>query len=78
MAVQGGVAVEPRAIPVLDFDDVDSLYEHAARQIDPTDFQSRCGASCNWAQNYSTDAYVDGLHHPASLLREVAGFLRRS
>jgi len=75
---KAAVAVSPEHINVLDFEDVDALYAHAAERIDPTRFQERCGASCNWAQNYSTDAYVDGLRHPRRMLSDVAEFLRAS
>ena len=37
----------------------------------------QCGANCNWAQNYTTDAYHHGLEHPLSLVGEVASFLKR-
>lgn len=77
---KASVNVEPARVNVLDFDDVDALWAHATRLIDPTRFHGpapdQCGASCNWAQNYSTDAYAHGLRHPASLLREVAELLR--
>jgi len=75
---KAAVAIDPEHIDVLDFDNVDDLYAHAAARIDPTRFQERCGASCNWAQNYSTDAYVDGMRHPRRMLAEVAEFLRKS
>jgi MoaA/NifB/PqqE/SkfB family radical SAM enzyme len=77
---KASVNVDPVAIDVLAFDDVDSLYDHAVAAIDPTGFQGdgpdQCGASCNWAQNYSTDAYAHGLRHPLSLVRDVGSFLR--
>lgn len=73
---KAAVAVEPAAIDVLAFDDVDSLYDHARAVIDPTGFAQRCGARCNWAQNYSTDAYAHGLQHPWSVARDVAELLR--
>ena len=38
---------------------------------------NQCGAECNWAQNYTTDAYAHGLEHPASLLRDVIEFVSR-
>lgn len=79
---KASVNVKPEYIDVLQFDDVDSLYDHASRRIDPTRFHgpacNQCGANCNWAQNYSTDAYAHGLRHPASLLGEVRDFLRPS
>lgn len=72
--------VEPVAVPVLDFDHVDQLYEHARRIVEPSRFhgqaRNQCGGQCNWAQNYSTDAYAHGLRHPWSLAREVLGLLR--
>ena len=74
------VNVKPERVNVLDFDNVDELYAHASRLVDPTRFhgpaKNQCGANCNWAQNYTTDAYVDGLLHPTHLLREVRDFLR--
>ncbi len=72
---KASVKVDPARINVLDYDDVDSLYADAAAAIDPTNFQDRCGAQCNWAQNYSTDAYAHGLKHPLSLVGDVRGFL---
>jgi MoaA/NifB/PqqE/SkfB family radical SAM enzyme len=77
---KASVNVEPRRIDVLRFENLDALYRFAAEQIDPTSFHGpgpqQCGASCNWAQNYSTDAYVYGLEHPWSLVRDIAGFVR--
>jgi MoaA/NifB/PqqE/SkfB family radical SAM enzyme len=76
---KASVHVEPERIDVLAFEDVDALYEAASRRVDPTRFhgpaRNQCGASCNWAQNYTTDAYAHGLRHPLSLLAEVGGFL---
>ena len=64
---------------MLDFDNVDELYESASKLIEPTGFHgdacNQCGANCNWAQNYSTDAH--GLEHPLSLVGEVSNFLSR-
>ena len=61
--------------------EIDAMYEAGRQLIDPTGFPGpgpeQCGASCNWAQNYSTDAYVHGLRHPARLLGDVVGFLDR-
>lgn len=77
---KASVNVEPERIDVLQFPDVESLYRYAAGQIDPTGFHGpgprQCGANCNWAQNYSTDAYVYGLQHPLSLFRDIGEFLR--
>ena len=77
---KASVNVEPVKINVLDFADVDALYEHAVTRIDPTRFHgpacNQCGANCNWAQNYSVDAYAHGLRHPLSLVREVVDFVR--
>ena len=70
------VDVDPIHVDVLNYPNVDALYEDASRMISPTQFQRRCGASCNWAQNYTTDAYVHGLRHPTSLAGEVVEFLR--
>lgn len=75
---KASVAVEPARVPVLDFDHVDTLWAECTSRIDPTRFSERCGGSCNWAQNYSTDAYAHGLLHPLSLLSEVSGFLGRA
>jgi MoaA/NifB/PqqE/SkfB family radical SAM enzyme len=77
---KASVNVEPERIQVLDFEDVESLYAHAAARIDPTGFHGpapdQCGANCNWAQNYTTDAYAHGLAHPLSLVGEIAEFIR--
>lgn len=73
--------VEPAYLRVLDYDDLDDLYRAGRRRIDPTGFHGlgpdQCGANCNWAQNYTTDLYVHGLEHPASLVRDVIAFTRR-
>ena len=76
---KSSVNVEPRRLRVLDFEDVESLYQHAASQLDPTGFHgpgaNQCGANCNWAQNYSTDTYAYGLQHPLSLVHDITEFL---
>jgi MoaA/NifB/PqqE/SkfB family radical SAM enzyme len=76
---KASVNVPPEWIDVLGFEDVASLWAHATARRDPTGFQgpgpAQCGASCNWAQNYTTDAYVHGLLHPGSLVAEVRRFL---
>lgn len=73
--------VAPEHVEVLRFDSVDSLYEHACSLVDPTRFhgsaKNQCGGSCNWAQNYSTDAYLHGLERPWALLRDIRQFLER-
>jgi len=60
---------------------VDALYAAACREIEPTRFhgpaRNQCGAECNWAQNYTTDAYAYGLGRPLSLARDVVEFVRR-
>lgn len=71
-------AVEPLRVRVLDYADVDALWADCTRKLDPTGFAARCGSHCNWAQNYSTDAYAYGLEHPWSLAAEVRDFLRVS
>jgi hypothetical protein len=77
---KASVHVPPERVDVLQFDDVDALYAHATRRVDPTRFhgpaRNQCGAECCWAQNYTTDAYAHGLRRPLSLLGEVADFLR--
>ena len=77
---KASVNVEPERLNVLQFHDVESLYRYAVGRIDPTRFHGpgprQCGANCNWAQNYSTDAYVYGLEHPLSLARDIGEFLR--
>lgn len=73
---KAAVAEEPMQVDVLDFDHVDELWAHCTSKVDPRGFSSRCGATCNWAQNYSTDAYAHGLLHPLSLLTEVREFLQ--
>jgi len=79
---KASVHVEPERIDVLRFQSVEELYRHAVGRIDPTCFHgpadNQCGASCNWAQNYTTDAYAHGLTHPTTLLGEVWGLLRRA
>ncbi len=79
---KAAVNVKPDYVNVLDFENVDDLYEHATRVISPTGFhgpaKNQCGANCNWAQNYTTDAYAYGVQHPVSLVREAAEFVRRS
>jgi MoaA/NifB/PqqE/SkfB family radical SAM enzyme len=76
---KSSVNVEPATVRVLDFDHVDALYAHASRLVEPTRFhgpaKNQCGANCNWAQNYTTDAYHHGLEHPAALARDVIDFL---
>lgn len=73
--------VAPERINVLDFPDVDSLYRYACSKIEPSRFHgpaaNQCGANCNWAQNYTTDAYAHGLRHPESLIRDVVAFASR-
>jgi MoaA/NifB/PqqE/SkfB family radical SAM enzyme len=79
---KASVNVEPVRINVLDFEDVDAMYAHASRLVNPTGFQghgeNQCGADCGWAQNYSTDAYVHGLDHPLALLGDLREFLQRT
>jgi MoaA/NifB/PqqE/SkfB family radical SAM enzyme len=79
---KASVNVEPERINVLDFGDVDALYAHASRLVNPTGFhghgEKQCGADCGWAQNYSTDAYVHGLEHPLAMLGELREFLQRT
>jgi MoaA/NifB/PqqE/SkfB family radical SAM enzyme len=76
---KASVNVSPERVRVLDFENVESLYAHASGLVNPTRFhgpaKNQCGASCNWAQNYTTDAYAHGLRHPMSLVREVVQFL---
>ena len=75
---KASVNVAPERVSVLDFDHVDALYDYARARMSPDGFHGpgpgQCGADCNWAQNYTTDAYAHGLAHPMSLLREVAEF----
>jgi MoaA/NifB/PqqE/SkfB family radical SAM enzyme len=77
---KASVNVAPARIDVLQFEDVESLYGYAVKQIDPAGFhgpgERQCGGNCNWAQNYATDAYVYGLQHPLSLVGEIAEFLQ--
>lgn len=74
------VNVPPARIDVLAYPDIDALYEAARQQIDPARFHgdgpTQCGAHCNWAQNYTTDAYADGIRHPSHLLSEIVEFVR--
>jgi MoaA/NifB/PqqE/SkfB family radical SAM enzyme len=78
---KASVNVEPVPVDVLAHRSVDMLWAEARALRDPKGFHGpgpeQCGASCNWAQNYTTDAYHHGLAHPASLLREVVELLRR-
>jgi len=73
---KGTVDVEPVRINALDFPDLEALFAHAGGLVDPNGFQDRCGAHCNWSQNYTTDAYAHGLENPGSIFREVLNFLR--
>lgn len=73
---KASVAVEPKRIRILDFEDVDTLYAHGVSLMDPTDFQTRCGAQCNWSQHYTTDTYAYYLRKPGVIVSEVRGFLR--
>ena len=79
---KASVNVPPQQLRVLDHPDVASIWAEGRRRVDPTGFcgsgAGQCGARCNWAQNYSTDAYAHGLAHPTSLLRDVVSFLRPS
>jgi MoaA/NifB/PqqE/SkfB family radical SAM enzyme len=76
---KASVHVEPERVDVLAYQDLDALYAAAVERVEPTGFcgpgPNQCGARCNWAQNYTTDAYLHGLRHPRSLLAEVTGFL---
>jgi hypothetical protein len=76
---KASVNVPPARLAVLDHPHVDALWEAGRRMVDPTGFcgsrADQCGAACNWAQNYSTDAYLHGLRHPTSLVRDVLGFV---
>ena len=72
---KASVDVEPIALDVRAYDHLDALWAEASEQIDPCGFSERCGGRCNWAQNYTTDAYAHGLTHPLDLLGELRGFL---
>jgi MoaA/NifB/PqqE/SkfB family radical SAM enzyme len=73
---KGAVSERPVEIDVLEFPNVEAIYRHGAAQIDPKGFRFRCGARCNWSQNYTTDAYAHGLAHPWSIVREIVDFLK--
>lgn len=73
---KSSIDVEPVLINTLDFENVELIYRHASNLINPTNFQQRCGAKCNWSQNYTTDAYVYGLRKPFSIAREIFNFLK--
>ncbi len=75
---KASVAIAPEKLRVLDFEHVDDLWAHGRARVDPARFQERCGARCNWAQNYSTDAYAHGLARPWSVVAEATEFLSRS
>ena len=70
--------VPPEYINVLDFEHVDDLYDYACTRISPHGFHgpasNQCGGDCNWAQNYATDSYANGLANPASFLQEIREF----
>ena len=74
------VNVKPEYVDVLGHDGVDGLYAAASKLVNPNGFhgpaKNQCGSDCNWAQNYSTDAYAHGLLHPTALLGDIAEFLR--
>ncbi len=77
---KAAVNTGPERINVLDFEHIDAIWRRGCSLIDPTRFHGpgpeQCGGDCNWAQNYTTDAYAHGLRHPTSLLGEVVDFLR--
>lgn len=77
---KAAVNVAPERVDVLAFEDVDALYAHARTLVEPTRFhgpaKNQCGADCNWAQNYTTDAYAHGLRQPWSLAGEVLELVR--
>ena len=77
---KAAVHVPPVRIDVLAFDDVASLYAHARSLVEPTRFhgpaKNQCGAECNWAQNYTTDAYAHGLRSPWTLVSEIRDLVR--
>lgn len=79
---KASVNVKPEYIDVLQYEHVDALWAAATAKVNPTRFHgpacNQCGANCNWAQNYSTDAYAHGLRHPTALIGEVRDFLRAS
>jgi MoaA/NifB/PqqE/SkfB family radical SAM enzyme len=75
---KASVDVGPIMVNVLDFRNVDEMYNSASTIINPTRFQSICGARCNWSQHYSTDSYVYGLTNPGSLFHEILSFLQAS
>ncbi len=70
--------IAPTWLDVLQFKDVETLYDHARQLVDPAGFQQRCGAACGWAQNYTTDEYAHGLASPFGLVSAVSGFLSRT
>jgi MoaA/NifB/PqqE/SkfB family radical SAM enzyme len=72
---KASVNVKPVMINVFDFENVDEMYKYASKMIDPTNFQSKCGAKCNWSQHYSTDSYVYGLKNTRYLFQELRSFL---
>jgi molybdenum cofactor biosynthesis enzyme MoaA len=78
---KASVNVEPVRLDVLAYPDVESIWAEGRRRVEPTRFhgpaKNQCGADCNWAQNYSTDAYAHGLTHPLSLLGELAELWQR-
>jgi len=73
---KASMAIEPLMIRALDFENLDAIYEHASNLLDPTDFQLKCGARCNWSQHYTTDAYAHFLTNPWTIFSEIRDFLR--
>jgi len=77
---KASVNVTPERVDVLAFDDLDALYAHARSLVEPTRFhgpaKNQCGAECNWAQNYTTDAYAHGLRKPWTLVSEIVDVVR--
>jgi MoaA/NifB/PqqE/SkfB family radical SAM enzyme len=77
---KASVNVKPEYVNVLAHENVESLYSAAGKLVNPNGFhgpaKNQCGANCNWAQNYSTDAYAHGLANPLGMVRDVVDFLR--
>jgi MoaA/NifB/PqqE/SkfB family radical SAM enzyme len=76
---KASVNVKPTMLDVLAYDDVEGLYAAACALESPTGFHGdgpdQCGASCNWAQNYTTDEYARGLVRPDALIRAAVSFI---
>ncbi len=74
------VNVKPAMVNVLEHKNVDGVWAAGRKLVNPDNFQggaaNQCGANCNWAQNYSTDAYYQGIKNPSLVFRDIINFLK--